>query len=84
MPAYGYALGDEAVYTFTALPIRQREKLLRTLDSLARFPNQTGDYQEAGTSGRLYEVKLFADLLLTWWVDHAVREIRIVRIEYVT
>ena len=48
MPAYGYALGSEAVYAFTVLPVRQREKLLRTLDSLARFPTQTGDYQEAG------------------------------------
>jgi hypothetical protein len=81
MPLYGYTLGDEAVRAFASLPVRQREKLLRVFDSLARFPSQQGDYQEAGGSGRLYEVKLSDDLMLTWWVDHAVREVRIVRIE---
>lgn len=81
MSSYGYALGDEAVHAFTSLPPRRREKLLRVLEHLARFPSQEGDYQETGTSGRLYEVQLSDDLLLTWWVDHAVREVRIVRIE---
>ena len=83
MPAYSYALGDEAVHTFTSLPARQREKLLRAFDRLARQPHQQGDYREAGASGRIYEVTLSGDLLLTWWVDHAVKEVRIVRIERV-
>ena len=83
MPAYSYALGDEAVHAFTSLPPRQREKLLRELDRLARFPAQKGDYQEAGASGRIYEVKLSGDLLITGWADHAVKEVRIVRIERV-
>ncbi len=81
MSSYSYALGDAAVHAFTSLPPRRREKLLRTFDSLARFPSQEGDYREAGTSGRIYEVKLSSDLLLTWWVDPAEKEVRIVRIE---
>ncbi len=83
MSAYSYALGTEAVHAFTSLPARQREKLLRALDSLARFPHQKGDYQEPGAFERSYEVALSGDLLLTWWVDHAVKEIRIVRIELI-
>jgi hypothetical protein len=83
MSGYGYALGEEAVHAFTSLPPRQRRKLLLLLDSLARRPNQPGDYQEAGASGRLYEVRLIDDQLLTWWIDHAEKEIRIVRIEHV-
>lgn len=83
MPPYGYALGDEAVHTFTRLPVRHREKLLRLLDWLAHHPNQSGDYHEPGINGRLYEVKLHDDLLLTWWTDHAEREVLIVRIERV-
>ncbi len=43
MPAYSYALGEEAVHAFTSLPSRQREKLLRDLDHLARFPALQGD-----------------------------------------
>lgn len=81
MPAYSYALGDEAVHAFSSLPAKQREKLLRILDSLAHVPNQRGDYREAGASGRIYEVTLSGDLLLTWRADHAAKEVRIVRIE---
>lgn len=83
MSDYGYALGEEAVHAFTSLPPRLRGKLLRVLDGLARRPNQPGDFQEAGASGRIYEVKLIGDLLLTWWVDHAAQEVRIFRIELV-
>jgi hypothetical protein len=83
MAGYGYALGEDAVHAFTRLPVRQRERLLRILDRLAKHPATTGDYQETGGSGRTYEVRLFDELLLTWWVDHAVREIRVVRLELI-
>ena len=83
MSGYSYALGEEAVHAFTSLSPRQRGRLLRVLAGLTRRPDQSGDYQEAGASGRLYEVKLIDDLLLTWWTDHAVQEIRVVRIELI-
>jgi hypothetical protein len=83
MAAYGYALGDEAVRVFTGLSAKQRGKVMRELDHLARFPAQKGDFHETGASGRTYEVKLCGDLLLTWWVDHAAREVRLVRLELV-
>jgi hypothetical protein len=76
-------MGDAAVRAFTALPSRQRAKLLRLFDHLARFPHHTGDYQESGASGRIFEIKLVDDLLITWWNDPAEREVRIVRIEIV-
>ena len=40
-------------------------------------------YHESGASGRIYEVRLHDDLLLTWWVDHAACEVRVIRIESV-
>jgi hypothetical protein len=83
MVAYSYALGDEAVHVFTALSPRVREKLLRRFDEMARHPQQPGDHQEAGAAGRLYEIGLNHDVLLTWWVDHATREVRIIRIELI-
>lgn len=80
---YGYAFGDEAVHAFTALPAKLRLKLLRICEHLARHPLQSGDYQETGTTGRIYELKLHDELLITWWVDHATREVRIIRLERV-
>jgi hypothetical protein len=78
---YGYALGDEAVHAFTGLPVKTRQRFLRACDHLIRNPRQAGDYQEPGTMGRIYQLKLVDDLLITWWVDHAAREVRIVRLE---
>jgi len=65
--AYDYALGEEAVQTFTSPPPRQREKLLRVFDGTTHYPNTSGDYQEPGFSGRPYQVRLIDNLLLTWW-----------------
>jgi hypothetical protein len=81
--AYSYALGDEAVRAFTTLNVRRRGKLLRAFDLLARVPAGHGDFQEFGESGHIYEIKLIDDMIITWWVDDAVREIRILRIERV-
>ncbi|MEJ1971575.1 MAG: hypothetical protein WDM96_03425 [Lacunisphaera sp.] len=83
MPACRYALGEEAVHAFAHLRVKQRGKLLRFFDLLTRQPFQAGDYCETGALGRSYELKLIDDVLVTWWVDHAVREIRIVRIELI-
>jgi hypothetical protein len=83
MAAYGSALGDEDVRAFTALTAKQREKVLRDLDHVARFPARIGDYREIGASGRFYQVMLCGDIFLTWWVDHAAKEVRIVRLELV-
>jgi len=82
MPGYDYALSEEAVQAFTAIPPRQRAKLLRHFAALARQPNQQGDYRESGNSGRAYEVMLIDELIVTWWVDHAAAEVRIVRLEF--
>jgi hypothetical protein len=80
---YGYALGDEAVHAFTGLTAKSRQRFLRACENLARYPRQSGDYQEPGATGRIYQLKLIDDLLITWWVDHAVREVQIVRLERV-
>ncbi len=82
MESYDYALGAEAVHAFTSRGIRERECLLKIFDDLARHPFQPGDFREPGLTGREYEVKLSDTVLVTWWVDHAAREVRIVPLEW--
>ncbi|MEY2879996.1 MAG: hypothetical protein RLZZ15_2376 [Verrucomicrobiota bacterium] len=82
MEPYDFALGAEAIHAFTAQPARRRERLLQVFDELARHPFSSGDYRERGLSGREYHVRLWDDQIVTWWVDHAAREVRVVRLEW--
>lgn len=61
---------------------RQR-KLVRLISQLADSPSQPGDYAEADDSGRAIQFLLIQDLLIAFWPDHAVKELRIVDIEEV-
>jgi hypothetical protein len=78
---YSYAIGEEALRVFVALPARQRRPLLRFLDGLTQRPFQPGIYQEPGAANRIYELQLVGNLLVTWWCDHGAKEVRVVRIE---
>jgi len=78
---YDYAIAERALRTFVSLPSRQRRRLLRFFEELARHPFQSGTYQEHGSAHRVYELQLVDHLLVTWWCDHAVREVRVMRIE---
>ena len=51
------------------------------LDELKGSPFRKGDLQEQDARGRANEILVAGDWLVTFWVDHAVREIRIVRLE---
>lgn len=60
-----------------------RHRFESFLDSLAKNPYQTGDFIDTDESGRPYDVKLMDDLVVTYWVDHLAKEVRIVDLELV-
>lgn len=82
MEPYDFVLGAEAVHAFTVRSTRERERLVQIFDELTQRPFEPGDYREPGLAGREYEVRLRDDVIVTWWVDHAAREVRIVRVEW--
>jgi hypothetical protein len=59
---------------------RHRQELVRFLDSPARDPFQRGDYEERGVSGRVYQLKSRRPFMITYWADHARKEVRVVAI----
>ncbi len=59
----------------------QRSRLEVFLDSLAVDPNQRGDFNDVDQTGRTNEAKVLHDLMVTYWADHAAREVRIVDLE---
>ena len=81
---YRYAVDGEGCEVFHQLPRRQRERLLGFFRQVAASPFMRGDYQETGARGEPAEVALFEnDFLITWHADHAVKQVRILRLEVV-
>ena len=80
-PPFEVVLRRAAVQAATTLTRRQRHQVESFLDLLANAPGQSGDFHELDALGRRHEVKALDDAIVTWWVDHAAREIRVVEIE---
>ena len=63
-------------------PSRQsRDRILSFLESLAGNPNQTGDYAERDDTGRSVHIKIIGDYALTYFADHAVKEVKVTKVE---
>ncbi|MDP3068975.1 MAG: hypothetical protein Q8N18_01745 [Opitutaceae bacterium] len=82
-PRYEFAISGEASRFLFGSTARIRAKAEDAFDFLSRHPFTEGDFQEGAPSGRTLEVKLFGNLIVTYWVDHAAREIRVVNCEVV-
>ena len=54
---------------------------MRLARQLAEHPFIRSDYALADESGRMIEHLLLEDFVFSYWIDHAVRELRIVEIE---
>ena len=80
---YSYVVDAAALGFFGQCSSREREQLLRVFESLAQAPSQRGEWLRRTTSGRDLQIKRFGKWLVTFWPDHAVRELRIVDVERV-
>ena len=77
---YHSHLSLEAVAFVVALPKRKQRLVLDLADQIARHPFKIGDYPAVDAVGRTVENLLLEDYLFSYWVDHAVREVRITEI----
>lgn len=53
------------------------------VQQLHRGAPLSGDYQVEDDSGRTWEVTLIDGVILTYWIDHAVCEVKVGLIEWV-
>ena len=84
MPAdYKLGIGEEVLAELVASPPPVQRRLVARLETLKRTPMRDGDYTEPDSDGRLNPVLLIDDLIVTYHTDHAVKEIRVVRVEWV-
>ena len=78
---YAFWLSSEASHALLGSERRTRLKMEQALRHLSSTPFSAPDFQEKSPAGRIYDVKCFDDIIVTYWVDHAVKEVRIVRLE---
>jgi hypothetical protein len=80
---YELVLSEGVAMTLATAARSNRRKLAMILDGVKAAPFRRGDLQERDTQGRINEVLVIEDWLVTYWPDHAARELRIVRLERV-
>jgi hypothetical protein len=78
--AYEPVLSSKSAAFLVATSKARQKKLIALLYQLADNPSQVGDYSEPDASGREVQFILVRDLLIAYWADHPVREMRIVDI----
>lgn len=79
--SYEPVLSSKAAAFFVSLSKPRQRKLIGLLYQLADNPSQIGDYSEQDQTGREVQFIIVRDILIAFWADHAVREMRIVDIE---
>jgi hypothetical protein len=65
----------------TGFPLTTCDRILSFLEKLANRPELSGDYQEQDDVGRSVQIKIIADYALTYFADHAVKEVKVTKIE---
>ena len=84
MPAeYKLGISEEVLAELVASPPSLQRRLVARLEILKLTPFREGDYVEIDSDGIRNQVLLLDDLLVTYHADHAVKVIRVLRVEWV-
>ena len=80
MSRYSIFLRLESIEILKAARGQQRSQITAFIDSLSSNPNENGDYTETDDADRDIEIKIVGKFAVTYWADHAVKEIKVVDI----
>jgi hypothetical protein len=81
MPRYRTVFSRQALDFICRADDDEMQELDAWLDRIEGQPGLFGDFSEVGDAGRELQVICLHRVVVTWWTDHAVREVRIVGIE---
>lgn len=80
---YKLSIGEEVLAELVASRPAVRRRMVARLETLKQNPFREGDYFERDGDGLLNHVLLIDDVIVTYHTDHAVKEIRVARVEWV-
>ncbi len=78
---YRPVFAEGAADFLVQLPKRRRQRVLALARQLATHPHIRCDYALPDESGRQIEHLMIEDYVFAYWLDHAVREVRITDID---
>jgi hypothetical protein len=76
--AWKGTIDEEVVRVLLALPVHESTKLLDVIRGLVGHPSQPVTFFELDASGRSLSAMTIGRHEIVFWVDHAVKEVRIV------
>jgi hypothetical protein len=76
--AWKATVDEEVVRALLALPIGESTPLLDTIRRLVGHPSQPADFFERDAAGRSLSAITIGRHEIVFWVDHAVKEVRVV------
>ena len=68
----------EVTESLKHIPIRYRRKILNFIETLKQNPFEEGEFVEVDLKGNTYQAKIIGKYALYYFVDGAVKEIKIV------
>lgn len=77
IPRYAYSWRERAALAILAADDDERRELVDVSEALTRSPGQRGAEQVSDEAGRTNEVIYTAHFRVTYWTDHAAKEVRI-------
>lgn len=78
---YDPVFAEGAAEFLLQLPKRRQRQVVALARQLATHPHVRSDYSLPDESGRAIEHLMIDDYVFAYWVDHAVREVRITDID---
>ena len=83
MSGYHLSVDLEVLQQLLRATEGQRQEAIDLFERLSRQPFLQGDFREPDDTGRVNEVILAGDTLIFFWSDHAVKTVRVTKVELV-
>lgn len=81
--AFEPVLSGRATAFLVSLSKPKQRKVIGLIHRLSEHPEQLGDYASTDDAGRDVQFLIVGDLVVGFWPDHAVKELRITEIDEV-
>ena len=82
MTSYSVYVESHIAESVGQMKLKERNQILRLFGKLRTDPFVEGDYVERDSIGRLMQVVIVGSHAVVFWVDHAVKEVKVIDLRF--